>query len=124
MFRNTETESQMRKDAEMELFRLQAQIAKSLAHPVRLRILSRIGTGEVAYGTLYAELGVSKANLSQHLAVLRQSGVLSVRREGVHVHYRLTYPEIKSLCETMREVLAKHLHAAGRQARGLMRRAG
>lgn len=111
----------MAADAELELYRMQAEIAKALANPLRLRILSRIGAGEVSYATLLAELRISKTNLSQHLAVLRKSGVLTVRREGVRVHYRLTYPEIKDLCQKMREVLAKHLSTAGRHARLLMR---
>lgn len=114
----------MSRDADIALYEMQAEIAKSLANPVRLRILNRIGSDEVSYATLLEELGISKTNLSQHLAVLRKSGVLTVRREGVHVHYRLTYPEIKELCQTMRELLAKHLNAAGRQARILMRRVG
>ena len=45
-----------------------------------------------------------------------------MRREGVHVHYRLTYPEIKHLCSAMRGILAKHLNETGRQAKLLMRR--
>ncbi len=110
------------RSVDFELYRMQAEIAKVLAHPVRLRILSVIGGREVAYGALLDDLGVSKANLSQHLAILRKGGVLSVRRVGVHAHYRLTFPEIKDLCSTMREVLAKHLNESGRRGRLLMRR--
>jgi ArsR family transcriptional regulator len=109
---------------DQRLFEMQAEIAKVLANPTRLRILNRIGAGEVAHGTLLAELGVSKTNLSQHLAILRKGGVLAVRREGVHVHYRLTFPEIKDLCSAMRDILAKYLAENGRQGRLLMRRAG
>ena len=112
----------MARHSEHRLFELQAEMAKVLAHPTRLRILSRIGGGEVAYGALLDDLGVSKTNLSQHLAILRKGGILSVRREGVHVHYRLTYPEIKHLCSAMRGILAKHLNETGRQAKLLMRR--
>lgn len=114
----------MPRQTDQRLFEMQADIAKVLANPTRLRILNRIGGGEVAYGTLLAELGVSKTNLSQHLAILRKGGVLAVRREGVHVHYRLTFPEIKDLCAAMREILAKYLAENGRQGRLLMRRAG
>jgi ArsR family transcriptional regulator len=99
-------------------------MAKILANPTRLRILDRIGAGEASYATLLAELEVSKTNLSQHLAILRKGGVLAVRREGVHAHFRLTFPEIKDLCAAMRDILAKHLAESGRQGRLLMRRAG
>lgn len=114
----------MRRQAGPHLFQMQAEIAKILANPTRLQILNCIGTGEVSYGALLRELKVSKTNLSQHLAILRKGGVVSVRREGVHVHFRLTYPEIKDLCSAMRGILAKHLAENGRQGRLLMRRAG
>ena len=112
----------MRRQSDLVLYQMQADIAKVLANPVRLRILDQIGTGEVAHGTLLSRLGISKTNLSQHLAILRKGGILSVRREGVHVHYRMTYPEIKELCSAMRGILAKHLNETGRQAKLLMRR--
>jgi ArsR family transcriptional regulator len=105
------------------VYQMQAEIAKVLANPVRLRILDQIGTGELAYGTLLSGLGISKTNLSQHLAILRKGGILTVRREGVNVHYRLTHPEIKDLCSAMRDILAKNLKESGRQAKLLMRRA-
>lgn len=106
---------------DLELYRMQAEIARVLGSPVRLRILNLIGDREVAYGALLDDLGVSKANLSQHLAILRKAGIVSVRRDGVHVSYRLTFPEIKDLCATMREVLARHLRESGRQGRRLAR---
>ncbi|OGK82265.1 MAG: hypothetical protein A2X52_19085 [Candidatus Rokubacteria bacterium GWC2_70_16] len=112
----------MARHSEHRLFELQAEMAKVLAHPTRLRILSRIGGGEVAYGALLDDLGVSKTNLSQHLAILRKGGIVAVRRDGVHVHYRLTFPEITDLCSAMRGVLAKHLAEHARQGRLLMRR--
>jgi ArsR family transcriptional regulator len=112
----------MTQESDLKIYQMQADIAKVLANPVRLRILDQIGTGEVAYGKLLSRLGVSKTNLSQHLAILRKGGILSVRREGVHVHYRLTYPEIKELCSSMRGILAKHLNESGRQGKLLMRR--
>jgi ArsR family transcriptional regulator len=114
----------MTDQSDLQLYQMQAEIAKVMANPLRLRILDRIGTGEVPYGDLLAGLGISKTNLSQHLAILRKSGIVTVRRDGVHVHYRLTYPEIKELCSAMRGVLAKHLRESGRQAKLLMRRVG
>jgi ArsR family transcriptional regulator len=107
---------------DVELYGMQAEIARVLAHPARLRILDRIGAGEVAYGALLDDLGVSKANLSQHLGILRQAGVVTVRRQGVHVHYRLMFPEIRELCSAMRELLARHLTANGRREKRLLRR--
>lgn len=112
----------MRRQADLRLYQMQAEIAKVLAHPVRLRILDQIGAGEARHGALASRLGISKTNLSQHLAVLRKGRVLTARRDGIHVYYRLTYPEIKELCSAMRGVLAKHLSETGKQAKLLMRR--
>lgn len=111
-----------KRDAAQELYRMQADIAKALAHPVRLRILDLIGDREVPYGVLLDDAGVSKANLSQHLAVLRRAGVVSVRRDGVYVHYRLRFPEIKGLCSAMRDILARHLDENHRRGRFLLSR--
>ncbi len=110
------------RDAELELYRMQAEMAKALAHPVRLRILNLIGDHEVPYGALLDDVGVTKANLSQHLGVLRKAGVLAVRRDGVYVHYRLRFPEFRDLCVSMRSILAKHLNETGRRGRLLIRR--
>ena len=114
----------MARGTDARLFQMQADIAKILANPTRLRILNRIGGGEVSCGALLRDLKVSKTNLSQHLAILRKGGVVTVRREGVHVHLRLTFPEIKDLCAAMRDILAKHLVESGRQGKLLMRRVG
>jgi ArsR family transcriptional regulator len=111
-----------KRQAEIELYRMQAEIAKVVANPVRIRILDRIGSDEVAYGALLDDLGVSKTNLSQHLGILRTAGLVSVRRDGAYVYYRLTLPEITKLCGAMRDLLAKHLAERGRQGKLLLRR--
>lgn len=106
------------------MFRLQAEICKVLANPIRLEILNRIGSREVSFGNLLSALGISKTNLSQHLAVLRKSGVVMDRREGVHAYFRLTYLEIEEACRAVQNVLAKHLRETGREAVRLLERVG
>jgi DNA-binding transcriptional ArsR family regulator len=56
----------MTRESALDVYQMQAEIAKVLANAVRLRILDRIGTGEVAYATLLSSLGISKTNLSTH----------------------------------------------------------
>jgi ArsR family transcriptional regulator len=99
-----------------------ADIFQALAHPTRIAVVEALRGRELGAGALGQRLGLSQANLSQHLAVLRGSAVLTVRREGRGVFYRLRYPEIKTVCETMRGVLATHLRAERAQAGVLMRR--
>jgi ArsR family transcriptional regulator len=107
----------------LHLYELQARIAKALGHPTRLLILDLVGGRELAFTRLQRGTGLAKANLSQHLAVLRASHVLTVRREGRATFFRLRYPEITFLCGAMRDVLARHLRAARRDADVALRQA-
>ena len=99
-----------------DIYTLQAQIARAIGHATRLRIVDTMAADEMSFGELRERLGITKANLSQHLTVLRASGLVTVRRDGREAHYRLRYPEITTACGMMRAVLVKHLRANGRQA--------
>ena len=85
----------------------QAQICKAFANPTRLRILDLLGRKARGVSELQATLGVSKANLSQHLAILRNVGTVLTRRNGKQVYCALAFPEIKQACELMRQVLRR-----------------
>jgi ArsR family transcriptional regulator len=105
-----------------DIYELQAQIAKAIGHATRLRIVDTIADGEMSFRELLRRLRVTKVNLSQHLAVLRASGLVTGRRDGRETHFRLRYPEITQACGMMRGVLVKHLRANGRQAASATRR--
>jgi DNA-binding transcriptional ArsR family regulator len=106
----------MPKLLDKKVFRLQAQIAKALAHPLRLEILNRLSNGEVPFGKVHAHLKVSKPNLSQHLAIMRRAGIVIDRREGNTTYYRLAYPEILNACRCLAEVLHRHLSSEAKLA--------
>jgi len=106
------------------VYQMQAEICKVLANPIRLEILNLIGQQEVSFGDLLSALGISKTNLSQHLAVLRKSGVVMGRRKGVYTFFRLTYPEIETACQAVQKVLSKHLRETGKRAELLLGRVG
>ena len=93
------------------LFELHASICKALAHPKRLEILGTLEGGELAAGEIVARVGTTKGNISQHLAVMRQAGILATRREGMNVYYRVRNPKIVQACGLMREVLLDALDA-------------
>jgi len=97
----------------MTLFDLHAEICKTLASPARLRIIAALKDGELAAGEIARALEIPKANVSQHLAVMRHKGIVQARRQGLNIFYRLTSPKVTSACELMREVLLEQL--AGRQ---------
>jgi len=92
-----------------EITTLQAEVLKVLASPRRLEILHRLAEGPREVGRLAAELGLSQPNVSQHLAVLRATGIVEAEREGREVRYRLTDPDVMVACALMRGVLERRL---------------
>lgn len=66
-----------------------AALLKALANPQRLLLLCMLSEGERSVGELHAEVDLSQSALSQHLAVLRELGIVTTRREGQVIHYRL-----------------------------------
>jgi ArsR family transcriptional regulator len=92
-----------------EVYRLQAEVLKTLANPRRLEIVHLLADGPREVGRLAEEMGISQPNVSQHLAVMRSAGVVDAEREGREVRYRLSDPEIICACETMRGVLIRRL---------------
>lgn len=103
------------------LWEMQADICQILANPKRLEILNLLKWGELSVGQMVQAIGVAKANLSQHLAVMRQKGILATRREGTTIYYRLATPSITEACEIMREVLLESLSAKERLSRSMRR---
>ncbi len=105
-----------------QLFSLHAEVCKTLANPKRLEIIYALKDGELSVSELVKKLGIPKANISQHLAILRQRRVVSYRRAGVNIYYRIASPKIVKACGLMREVLMEQLNEAGRivkKARGV-----
>ena len=78
---------------EVELQRT-ANVARALSDPKRLCVLETLATGERSVGELSRDVGCQVPNMSQHLAVLRSAGLVSTRREGSTVLYRLSDPRI------------------------------
>ena len=93
-------------------FERQAQICKAFANPVRLKIIDQVSRGECSAAELQETLGISKANLSQHIAVLKSVGVISSRRDGKQLFYSLAIPEVKQACQLVRKVLYAQLEGA------------
>lgn len=92
-----------------EVYRLQAEVLKTLSNPKRLEIVHLLSEGPREVSRLAEELGISQPNASQHLALMRAAGVVEAEREGREVRYRLSDPEIICACETMRGVLVRRL---------------
>jgi ArsR family transcriptional regulator len=94
-----------------ELFQLHASVCKGLADPKRLLIINALRDGERTVSDLVDELDIPQANVSQHLAVLRDKALVEGRREGQWMHYSLTSPKIVEAMDLLREVMAEQLNA-------------
>jgi DNA-binding transcriptional ArsR family regulator len=84
----------MRKQKEKHFPKAAVQLFRSLGQPARLEILLAIGMGEACVCHLEAALGQRQAYISQQLMALRHAGLVSARREGRNIFYRLAKPEI------------------------------
>lgn len=87
------------------LYQLKAEFFKTLGHPARIRVLELLSDREHAVSEMLPEVGVEAANLSQHLAVLRRTGLVTTRKEGASVIYRLTSPDVAELLRVARKIL-------------------
>jgi DNA-binding transcriptional ArsR family regulator len=81
-----------------------ARALKAMSHPLRLKILCVLGPGEVSVQEIVEAVGTSQSNVSQHLAVLREKGVLRARKDANRVYYRVGDERTLQLIGMMREV--------------------
>ncbi|MEK6582439.1 MAG: metalloregulator ArsR/SmtB family transcription factor [Nitrospirota bacterium] len=102
------------KQEDKTLFELQSEVCKTLASPKRLEILNALKSGEKTVTELVNILGAPKANVSQHLAVMRHAGILKSRRDGVSIYYRVANPKVIKACILMREVLTEQMQENSR----------
>jgi ArsR family transcriptional regulator len=82
-----------------------ASLLKALGQPVRIRIVLIIGEHESCVCHLEAILGIRQARISQHLIALRNAGIVSTRRDGRHIYYRLENPKILDLVYQTAEII-------------------
>lgn len=81
-----------------------AKLLRALGNERRLMILCQLADGELSVGDLLPRVGVSQSALSQHLAVLRDEGLVATRREGQTIRYRIEDPAAMRVMETLAEI--------------------
>jgi DNA-binding transcriptional ArsR family regulator len=81
-----------------------ARALKAISHPLRLKILCVVGDEEVCVQDIVDAVGTSQSNISQHLAILRDKGVLNTRKDANRVYYRVADQRTLQLIVLMREV--------------------
>jgi len=92
-----------------ELFKLQADVCKTMANPVRMEIIYALKEGEKTVTELVEITGLNKSNVSQHLAVLKSAEMVGARREGQNIFYSIANRKIMEACRLMREVLTEQI---------------
>lgn len=85
----------------LKRFETQAQYFKLLSHPTRLAILSLLRDGEACVCHMEAYLGLRQAHISQHLMILRDAQVVTDRRDGWNIYYRIAKPDIFQVIASM-----------------------
>ena len=92
-----------------------------LGEPMRIRLLDRLREGEATVGELSEALGASQQNVSKHLTVLAQVGILARRKQGNHVYYRILDEGVFALCEAVCGSVQQQLLALNELVQGVGR---
>ncbi|MBI5345146.1 MAG: winged helix-turn-helix transcriptional regulator [Deltaproteobacteria bacterium] len=100
-----------------EIYEIHAEICQCLANPKRLEIINALRGRELSATGLAGKVGISKANASQHLAIMRNKGIVKGRRDGVNIYYSLSSPKVTEACDIMKEVLFEFLRGRQRLVR-------
>ena len=82
-------------------FKVESEVLKVLGHPVRLKIVAGLCTRECNVKHIWECLGLPQATVSQHLALLKNKGIIEGKREGVEVHYSVINPLAKKIIESL-----------------------
>lgn len=91
------------------LYEQLARVAKALAQPGRLELLEALGQGQRSVDGLATASGMSVANTSHHLQILRDGGLVTSRRDGLQIIYSLSDPDIPKLMSCMRNVAERQM---------------
>jgi len=110
--RPAKRQKQSKKNSNEEIYEIQAEFCKGLAHPKRILILNLLKRGELSVSELVKMTGIPQANLSQHLGFLRQQGVLTARREGMNIYYSIADKRIIEACDLIREIINERIRRA------------
>lgn len=103
-------------EQQQQIFRLQAELCQTLADPTRLQVLYLLGEGPRAVKDLVEATGQRQAKISQHLALMRQRGIVRAERVGAEMHYSLSDIRILDACRITRALLLDQLTRQGELA--------
>lgn len=95
--------------AKRQLFEQFARVAKAAASPARLQVLDLLAQGEKPVETLAEQAGLAVKNASAHLRTLREAALVTTRRDGTHVYYRLAHPAVYDFLRCLQAIAERQL---------------
>ncbi len=105
-----------------EFYLLHSEVCKTLANPKRQEILDNLRQKDMTVNELVEKTGISQANLSQHLAIMRAKGIVITHRKGINVYYSLSHPKIIKAFDLISEVLRDSLRVQSQTVKSAMGR--
>ena len=96
-----------------------AEMCKVFSNPTRLEILNLLRGKEMSVTMLIGKTKLSQANISQHLAIMKYKGIVSSKRDGKNIYYKIVNPKIAKAFDIIREVLAEKLMKNKKMAKKL-----
>jgi ArsR family transcriptional regulator len=109
------------RETSLEIHALHARLCKAIADPKRLLIINELRDGPMTVGDLAESLQISQSNTSQHLAILRERGVVQPERSGTSVSYSLRGEKVVQAVDLLREFMAEELGQRSRLGRAATR---
>lgn len=94
---------------------LYVKIYKALAHPIRIKIVKRLLDGPLCVCVLNENMEFSQSNLSQHLKILKDAGVLKSEKDGLRILYSIKDDEIKNLLKITEQIIKNQLDQMNNQ---------
>jgi ArsR family transcriptional regulator len=92
------------------IYQMQANLCHALSHPIRLYILDLLYNQEMSCAQLLEQLEIPKANLSQHLAVLKETNLIKTRKKGTCQFFSIAIPKIHDACDLLKGILVDQLN--------------
>lgn len=92
-----------------DIYELHAEICKVFSNPIRLEILNLLRNNDMSVTDLVEKTKFSQANISQHLAIMKYKGIVSSKRKGKNIYYKITNPKIIKAFDIIREVLSERV---------------
>ncbi|HSW58580.1 MAG TPA: metalloregulator ArsR/SmtB family transcription factor [Dehalococcoidales bacterium] len=101
------------------IFRLHAEFCKSLSDANRLLIITVLARGETSVNELAQKLGLKQSNVSKHLSLMREHGLVNARRQGLSIYYNLSDRRIFEAIKMLQDVQADQIEKRRKLAAGI-----